>query len=202
MMWNKWLKHRQTKGMAMKIMSRFRKELKSHMGWSLLSALTLFLLAPGISATHADPIDERYDLLEKMHGHTCAGSLMGARLAIAAREAIGADSKFTATYFDLSCPVDGIQVFAGTTLGNKALTVEDRDEHRLVLTDKTSGKKVETKLTPKAQEMGKNYRALSQKLRSFPKDSAQRNEIEQEIKVVFEWYKTAPQEKVVSVTAQ
>ena len=186
----------------MRIMSRFRKESASYMGWSCLFSLTLFLLAPGISVIHADPVDERYDLLEKMHGHTCAGSLMGARLAIAAREAVGADRKFTATYFDLSCPVDGIQVFAGTTLGNKALTVEDRDEHRLVLIDKASGKKVETKLTPKAQEMGKSYRVLSKKLRSLPDDSAQRSEVEQEIEAVFEWFKTAPDKEVVSVTVQ
>ena len=125
---------------------------------------------------------------------------MGARLAIAAREVMGFDSEFTAEYFDLSCPVDGIQVFAGTTLGNKALTVEDRDEHRLILTDKISGKKVETKLTLKAQKMGKGYRTLSKKLRSLPDDSAQRNEVEREIKVLFDWFKTASQEEVVDVT--
>ena len=186
----------------MRIMRRSRKGLASYMGWSFLFTLTLFLLAPGIPATHADPVDERYDLLEKMHGHTCAGSLMGARLAIAAREVMGVDRKFTATYFDLSCPVDGIQVFAGTTLGNKALTVEDRDEHRLVLIDKESGKKAETKLTPKAQEMGKSYRALSKKLRSLPNNSAQRNKVEREIEAVFEWFKIAPEKEVVSVTVQ
>ena len=172
------------------------------MGSSCLFALILLSLTSGIPATHADPADERYDLLEKMHGHTCAGSLMGARLAIAAREAMGVDRKFTATYFDLSCPVDGIQVFAGTTLGNKALTVEDRDEHRLVLIDKASGKKVETKLTSKAQEMGKSYRALSKKFRSLPNNSAQRNKVEREIEAVFEWFKIAPEKEVVSVTVQ
>jgi len=167
---------------------------------SSLFALMLFFFALGISTTHAEAIDERYGLLEQLHGHTCAGSLMGARLALAAREAMGADSKFTATYFDLSCPVDGIQGFAGATLGNKALTVEDRDEHRLILIDKNSGRKVETKLTPKAQEMGKSYRALSKKLRSLPGDSAQRNEVEGEIEAVFEWFKTAPEKEVVNVT--
>jgi formylmethanofuran dehydrogenase subunit E len=201
-MQNRWLKHRETKKMTMKAMRSVQIELASYMGSSCLFALILFSLTSGISATHADPVDERYDLLEKMHGHTCAGSLMGARLAIAAREAMGVDRKITATYFDLSCPVDGIQIFAGTTLGNKALTVEDRDEHRLVLIEKESGKKVETKLTSKAQEMGKSYRALSKKLRSLPGDSAQRNEVEGEIEAVFEWFKTAPEKKVVSVTIQ
>jgi formylmethanofuran dehydrogenase subunit E len=162
----------------------------------------LLLSVLSVSTANADAVDERYDLLEKLHGHTCAGSLMGARLAIAAREAMGADSKFTATYFDLSCPVDGIQVFAGTTLDNKALTVEDRDEHRLILIEKNSGRKVETKLAPKAQEMGKNYRTLSKKLRSLPDDSAQRNEVEREIEAVFEWFRTAPEKEVVSVTVQ
>ena len=168
-------------------------------GWPFLLLLALAL---GVSSAHAEPLDERFDLLESLHGDTCAGSLMGARLAMAAREVMGFDSEFTAEYFDLSCPVDGIQVFAGTTLGNKRLTVDDRDEHRLILTDKNNGKKVETSLTAKALEMGKSYRTLSKKLRSLPDGSMPRNEVEQEIEILFDWFRTAPQEEVVNVTVQ
>ncbi|MBW1863441.1 MAG: formylmethanofuran dehydrogenase subunit E family protein [Deltaproteobacteria bacterium] len=149
----------------------------------------LILAAFGMFTPNAYAVDARYGFLEKLHGHTCAGSLIGARLAMAAREAIGSGGKFRATYYDLSCPVDGIQVFAGTTLGNKALTVEDRDQHLLVLTDKKSGRKVEARLTHKAEEMGKSYRNLSRKIRSLPDESAQRIEVAQEIEILLDWFR-------------
>jgi formylmethanofuran dehydrogenase subunit E len=43
--------------------------------------------------------------------------------------------------------VDGVQVGAGTTYGNAALSVEDRDEHRLVLTAEGDKRQVEARLT-------------------------------------------------------
>ena len=167
---------------------------------SFFLVFMLVLAAFGLFTPNAYAVDARYGFLEQLHGHTCAGSLIGARLAMAAREAMGSAGKFRATYYDLSCPVDGIQVFAGTTLGNKALTVEDRDEHLLVLTDKKSGRKVEARLTHKAEEMGKSYRNLSRKIRSLPDKSAQRIEIVQEIEALLDWFRTAPQEEVVKVT--
>ncbi len=174
--------------------------LSRFFGVSFFLVFMPVLAALGLFTPNAYAVDARYGFLEKLHGHTCAGSLIGARLAMAAREAIGSGRKFRATYYDLSCPVDGIQVFAGTTVGNKALTVEDRDEHLLVLTDKKSGRKVEARLTHKAEEMGKGYRNLSRKIRSLPDKSAQRIEIAQEIEAALEWFRTAPQEEVVKVT--
>jgi formylmethanofuran dehydrogenase subunit E len=76
------------------------------------------------------PPSEAYALLETFHGHVCGGSLFGARLGGAAREALratGGKGKLKAHYFDRSCPVDGIQVFAGTTTGNGAFAVTDGD---------------------------------------------------------------------------
>ncbi len=169
-------------------------------GASFFLVLMLMLAPFGVFTPNAYAVDARYGFLEQLHGHACAGSLIGARLAMAARAAIGSGGKFRATYYDLSCPVDGIQVFAGTTLGNKALTVEDRDQHLLVLTDKKSGRKVEARLTHKAEEKGKSYRNLSRKIRSLPGESAQRNEIAQEIEALLDWFRTAPQEEVVKVT--
>jgi formylmethanofuran dehydrogenase subunit E len=90
-------------------------------------------------------------------------SLMGLRLGRAAKVALKGSGKLKAKCFILSCPVDGIQVGAGTTYGNKALEVEDRNELYLVLTDVGSGRQVEARLTKKAEEMGKNYRDLSDK---------------------------------------
>jgi len=166
-----------------------KRVLSRFFGASFFLVFMLILAAFGMFTPNAYAVDARYGFLEKLHGHTCAGSLIGARLAMAAREAIGSGGKFRATYYDLSCPVDGIQVFAGTTLGNKALTVEDRDQHLLVLTDKKSGRKVEARLTHKAEEMGKSYRNLSRKIRSLPDESAQRIEVAQEIEILLDWFR-------------
>ena len=62
--------------------------------------------AKATSAPSADPA--LYELLQKFHGHTCAGSLFGARLGLAAKQALkdaGGTGNFTARYYDLSCPV-------------------------------------------------------------------------------------------------
>ena len=76
-----------------------------------------------------------FNQLEAFHGHVCAGSIFGARIGLAAKDALnkaGGTGIFTARYYDLSCPVDGVQVGAGTTYGNAALAVEDRSEERRV----------------------------------------------------------------------
>ena len=48
-----------------------------------------------------------------------------------------------------------IQVLTGLTVGNRALVVVDQDEHRLVLTERTSGRQVEATLTDAALAKGK-----------------------------------------------
>lgn len=149
-----------------------------------------------------DPDRALYSQLESFHGHVCAGSIFGARLGLAAKEALkeaGGTGKFTARYYDLSCPVDGIQMAAGTTYGNKALTVQDKDEHRLLL---TAGNKrlVEARLTKEAEEMGLKSRDLGAKAKTLPTDSPERVRLEQEIDEIYSWLKTAPAAEVVVVT--
>lgn len=86
----------------------------------------------------ASETSDLYGVLERFHGHVCGGSLMGARLGLAARAALeqsGSKGKFKARYFSLAFPVDGIQVAAGTTCGKRSIEVEDRDEQLLLLSD-------------------------------------------------------------------
>lgn len=140
--------------------------------------------------------------LEKFHGHTCAGSLFGARLGSAALEALraaGGTGKAKAVYHDHSCPVDGVQVAAGVTYGNQALVVDDRDEHRLVLTAAGNGKRVEARLTAKAEEMGLRSRDLGKQARALPEGSAERGRLEREIEGIHDWLRTAPTGEVVTV---
>ena len=164
-------------------------------------------LAVSMEQLQAAPVEQPdtvvYDSLEKFHGHVCAGSIFGARLGLAARQTLreaGGTGKFTARYYDLSCPVDGIQVAAGTTYGNGALAVDDRDEHRLILTADGNKRQVEARLTKKAEEAGLRSRDLGKKVRSFPEGNLERQRLEREIEDIFTWLRTAPTAEVVTVT--
>lgn len=150
------------------------------------------------------PAPALYSQLESFHGHVCAGSILGVRLGLAAKEVLkeaGGTGKFTARYYDLSCPVDGIQVAAGTTYGNKVLTVQDRDEHRLLLTAEGNMRQVEARLTRKAEELGLRSREIGKKAHGLPADSPERKRLEQEVEGIFAWLRTAPTPEVVTVVA-
>lgn len=144
-----------------------------------------------------------YSQLEAFHGHVCAGSIFGVRLGLAAKvvlKATGGTGKFTARYYDLSCPVDGIQVAAGTTYGNKALNVQDRDEHRLVLTAAGNKRSVGARLTKKAEEMGLRSQDLGNKVKALPANTPERAALEREVEEIYTWLKSAPVDDVVIVT--
>jgi len=144
-----------------------------------------------------------YSQLEAFHGHVCAGSIFGARLGLAAKEALttaGGTGKFTASYYDLSCPVDGIQLAAGTTYGNKALKVQDRNEHRLLLTAMGNKRSVEARLTQKAEEKGLASRDLGKKAKVLPVNTPERVALEREVEEIYTWLRTAPADAVVIVT--
>ena len=151
------------------------------------------------SGVLAGPGAEFYDSLERFHGHTCAGSIFGARLGYAAKAAMGDHGRLKAQYFDLSCPVDGIQFAAGTTYGNRVLEIDDQDEHRLILIDTESGKKVEARLTKQAMEKGQMFREISSRLRSLDPDAKDAIELKKEKESVLDWLKTAPDSNVVDV---
>lgn len=167
-------------------------------------ASTLVLSGGVHQATAADlPAPETYALLETFHGHVCGGSLFGARMGHAARESLraaGGEGKLKATVFDLSCPVDGIQVGAGTTYGNQALTVKDRDERRLLLEAEGNSKRVEATLTPKAEKLALRSKEMGKKARELPENSIERQALEKEIQEIFTWLRTAPTVEVVKVT--
>ncbi len=137
--------------------------------------------------------------LEKFHGHTCPGSLMGLSLGLAAKEALNAPGRVEAKTFILACPVDGIQVATGATYGNRAITVEDRGKMILILTDTKTGKQVEASLTREAMERGEGFRELSGKSRDLKQGSPEQLAIKKEIDDILNWYRTAPDEKVVII---
>jgi len=158
--------------------------------------------AKATAAPSADPA--MFELLQKYHGHTCAGSIFGARLGLAAKQALKdaeGTGNFIAKYYDLSCPVDGIQLAAGTTYGNRKLTVTDRDEQRLVLTASGNKQQVEARLTKKAEDLGHKSRDLGKKAATLLTDSQERLQLEREINEIYAWLKTTPDAEVVVVAA-
>ena len=148
------------------------------------------------------PAPALYSQLEAFHGHVCAGSIFGARLGLAAKEALkaaGGKGKFKARYYDISCPLDGIQISAGTTYGNAALVAEDRDEQRLVLTAATNKRQVEARLTKKAEQLGLKSRHLGKKAKALAAGDPKRVLLEQELEQIYTWLKTAPTDEIVVV---
>lgn len=166
-------------------------------------AIALLLPISVERAAAADPPSpEAFELLENFHGHVCGGSLFGARLGAAAKAALleaGGEGKLKAHYFDLSCPVDGIQVSAATTYGNAALAVTDRNEHRLILTAEGNQKKVEATLTAKASALALKSKELRKTARALAENSQERLVLEREIEEIFQWLRTAPSSEVVTV---
>jgi len=159
--------------------------------------VSLLLALPVVARASSD--GELYSFLERFHGHTCAGSLFGLRLGLAAKAALQPLGKTKARYFDHSCPVDGIQVGAGTTYGNRAIEIEDRDQQRLILTDEGSGRQVEATLTEKAVEMGKSYRQLSGKRKELPSGSPEQPRLAGEVAAILSWFRTAPDAEILTV---
>jgi formylmethanofuran dehydrogenase subunit E len=168
-------------------------------GVAIVFVFILMIMVNTSTAISAPPDAEIYTFLERFHGHTCAGSLMGLRLGLAAKEALKGHGKLKAKCFVLACPVDGIQVGAGTTYGNKALEVEDRNELYLILTDVESGRQVEARLTKKAEEMGKNIRDLSSKSGSYTPGSPEQVRFQEEKNAILDWFRTAPDLEVVTI---
>ncbi len=162
----------------------------------VLAATVLINVPPAESGPPSVEIDA---FLERFHGHTCAGSLMGLRLGLAAKEALKATGKLKAKTFLLACPVDGIQVSTGATYGNKALEVEDRNELILILTEVESGRRVEAGLTEGALDKGRSFRELSRKARSYPTGSPEQVRFKNEIDAILDWFRTAPDSEVVTI---
>jgi len=168
-------------------------------GVSLLLVFAVTAVVNTPTATSAPPDAETCERLERFHGHTCPGSLMGLRLGLTAKEALKGHGKLKAKCFILACPVDGIQVGVGTTWGNRGLEVENRGEMSMVLTDIESGRQVEARLTEKATKKGTSYRELTGKARSQTAGSPERKGFEKDAEAVLDWFRTAPDSEVVTI---
>jgi len=76
-------------------------------------------------------LDEYIALANVAHGHTCAGQILGIRLAIAGLRALGIgdpekDRKRLVTFVEIDrCATDAVQLVTGCRLGKRALKFKD-----------------------------------------------------------------------------
>lgn len=171
----------------------------------LPAGLILCALAFAVAgrAAAAAPDASVYETLGKFHGHRCAGSLLGARLGFAAKAALGdkaGKGKVRAVYDAAACPLDGIQVSTGCTLGNGTIESKGKKEMRLVLTVDGVPGAVEAKATPQATKLGGEFKELSKKARELAKGSAERVKTEARMEEILKTLESAPDEDLVIVT--
>ena len=75
---------------------------------------------------------------------------------------------------------------------DRALTVQERDEHRLVPTASGNKRAVEARLTNKAEELGLKSRDPVKKTNTLAIASPERMTLEYEIEDLHMWLKSAP----------
>ncbi|MBI5657779.1 MAG: hypothetical protein HZC44_13540 [Geobacter sp.] len=99
----------------------------------------------------------------------------------------------------MNCAVDGIQVAAGTTIGNRSLEVIDKKDNRLELADKDGKHAVEARLTKLAAEKSKTSLELKKQMKALPADSERMQQLQKELEAISIWFRTAAAADVVTV---
>jgi len=150
---------------------------------------------------------EFYNWLAKLHGHRCPMSILGARMAAAALEAlrprIDENSYLSAKYFHQTCAIDGIQLVTGCTLGNNNIQIESKKgEHRMVLWIQKTRDSVSANLTPYALTEGRSYGSIKKAGNEHPEGSPERAEKTKEMEELLLRLESAPDDELVEVVRQ
>ena len=142
-----------------------------------------------------------FRLLARFHGHRCPMSVIGARLGLAARAALGADEgeRLRARYHSTTCALDGVQVTTGCTLGNRGLEVVPGERHRLELRTEDGRRRVVVEPTPWALEQGRRFGEIRRRCDPLPAGSAERAQMESEMEAVLRGLERAPAGRVARV---
>ncbi len=149
----------------------------------------------------SDPPSELFGLLARFHGHRCPMSVLGARLGLAARAALGAaeGERLRARYHSTTCALDGVQVTTGCTLGNRGLEVVPGERHRLELRTEDGGRRVVVEPTPWALEQGRRFGEIRRRCEPLPAGSAERTEMEARMEALLKGLERAPADRVARV---
>lgn len=163
------------------------------------------MTAPTTTPSEATgPGREFFTILERLHGHRCPMSILGARLGLAARAALGKlqpnENRLRARYYHRNCALDGVQLATRCTLGNGNIEVLPAGEHRLELSIVGGGRHVEAELRTEALERGHRFAGLRTRAEDLPPESAARKTLEIQMTDILTALETAPEEELVGVT--
>lgn len=110
------------------------------------------------------PFDELLDESTKIHGHICAGQVIGVRMAILGLQAIGIDDPRGEQRKDFyvlveidRCATDAIQAVTGCSLGKRSLKWLDYGIMAATFVNLKSGKAVRVTALEEARETSKKY---------------------------------------------
>jgi formylmethanofuran dehydrogenase subunit E len=150
------------------------------------------------------PGQEFFAALERLHGHRCPMSILGARLGLAARAALGewqqSERRLRARFHHRTCALDGVQLATQCTLGNGNIEVLPEGEHRLELTVTGDPRHAEAVLRPEGLERGRRYGGLRTRAEELPPESEERRTMETQMMAILTDLETAPAEELVVVT--
>lgn len=148
--------------------------------------------------------------LYEFHGHKCPMSTMGARLGLAAMEALGVGKpdqfSIEGRFFAKNCALDGIQYVTGCTLGNGNLSFEDSGRAVFVLGMKGGGSEVTVAISDEAlvrfaaHKSNKAGLLEEREISGLPRAMEIDGLISRDFEVLIEWVQTAPSEALVVVT--
>lgn len=153
-----------------------------------------------LTTTPSDPAF--WQALARLHGHRCPMSILGARLGLAAREALGGArswKQLSARYHHRTCALDGVQMATSCTLGNGNLQIEPTGEHLLVLWDPETRDQARVRLSEEALAAGRRYGELRRTSEGLAPGTTARTAADEEAETILAWLESAPAESLVTI---
>ena len=150
-----------------------------------------------------------FDALYAFHGHRCPMSTMGARMGMAAMEALGltkADQFIVeARCFARNCALDGVQFTTGCTLGNGNISFEDAGKTLLALRRRDGSREVSVSMSAAAAARfaeNKHRRAgllAEREISGLPRAMEIDALVEREFRALIKWVQEADAAELLEV---
>ncbi|PIE60572.1 MAG: formylmethanofuran dehydrogenase [Desulfobulbus propionicus] len=111
-----------------------------------------------------EPFEELLKVSTKIHGHICAGQVLGVRMAMTGLDYIGiddpkgADRKKLYVFVEIDrCATDAIQSVTGCTLGKRSMRWMDFGIMAATFVNLETGKAVRISVTEESRELARKY---------------------------------------------
>lgn len=146
-----------------------------------------------------------FDSLYEFHGHRCPMSTMGARLGIAAMNALGVTKsdqfRLRGVYRARNCALDGVQFVTGCTLGNGNLECEDEARASFSL-DRRDGGGVTATVSDDALSRFMRHKEKRAAFERGGRAPGIEDELKRDFDALVEWVQAAPDEDLLVITVK